>query len=370
MNLTHLSDDELVENTRKLVRTEREVLTDILHHLLETERRRLFSKYRCESLHAYAVKEMNYTEDQAGRRISAMRLLKELPAIEAKIESGALTLSHLVRAQSMFRREKKAERPRTSSQKLELLSLIEKASIRDTDRTLEQMTYVPLPAKKTEPLSLDQFDDVLQAKLKRLLAVRSHTINPTDLHALINQLADLGLKHFDPIAKAERALLRSEKKRQKSEALNCEPKTCLTVPVQVRAAAPAASPTPTKVDAPRPATFKVNQRKTRYIVAATNHRLFLRDRGRCDNCGSTMRIQKDHNVAFARGGTNEIENLRLLCRSCNQRHAIETYGIEKMSTYLKDPHANYFTTRRRILRPEKTAPRRFSSLWSYRWVHL
>ncbi|MES2964889.1 MAG: HNH endonuclease signature motif containing protein [Bdellovibrionota bacterium] len=85
----------------------------------------------------------------------------------------------------------------------------------------------------------------------------------------------------------------------------------------------------------------MNQRKTRYIAAATNHRLFLRDRGRCDNCGGTMRIQKDHNVSFAMGGSNEIDNLRLLCRSCNQRHAIETFGIEKMLSYLKAPSRAY-----------------------------
>ncbi|MES2965242.1 MAG: HNH endonuclease signature motif containing protein [Bdellovibrionota bacterium] len=214
--------------------------------------------------------------------------------------------------------------------------MIEKSSIRETDKTLEQMTHVPLPARKVEPLSLDHFDGALQAKLKRLLEVRSHNIEANDLHGLIDQLADLGLKHFDPVVKAERALLRSERKSQKSETSQDE---FVTKFISIAPAQMAAT-----VDAPRPATFKVNQRKTRYVHAATNHRLFLRDRGRCTNCGGSMRIQKDHRNSFAIGGSNEIENLQLLCRSCNQRHAIETYGIEKMSRFLKEPCLEYRPT--------------------------
>ncbi len=332
MSLTHLLDDTVDQKLLQLARTEREVLTDVLLHLQEVDRRRLYSKHKFPSLFEYTTKRLGYSEDQAGRRISAM---KELPAIESKIESGALTLSHLVRAQSMFRREKKADRKRTSIQKIELLSMIEKSSIRETDKTLEQMTHVPLPAKKVEPLSLDQFDEALQAKLKRLLEVRSHTIDSNDLHALIDQLADLGITHWDPVAKAERALLRTQKRNQKPKPSQVEHETDFAT------LAPKPTPIATTIDAPRPATFKVNQRKTRYIQAATNHRLFLRDRGRCDNCGGTMCIQKDHNASFALGGSNEFENLRLLCRSCNQRHAIETYGIEKMSSYLKSPSRRY-----------------------------
>ncbi|MES2965761.1 MAG: hypothetical protein V4760_17905, partial [Bdellovibrionota bacterium] len=124
MSLTHLLDDVVDQKLLQLVRTEREVLTDVLQHLQEVDRRRLYSKHKFPSLFGYATKRLGYSEDQAGRRISAMRLLKELPAIESKIESGALTLSHLVRAQSMFRREKKADRKRTSVQKIELLTMI------------------------------------------------------------------------------------------------------------------------------------------------------------------------------------------------------------------------------------------------------
>lgn len=90
MNLRNVSDQVLLEKTENLVKQERELLTQVLHHLREIESRRLFSSLGFKSLFDYAVKKLGYSADQAARRISAMRLLKEIPELEEKIESGAL----------------------------------------------------------------------------------------------------------------------------------------------------------------------------------------------------------------------------------------------------------------------------------------
>ena len=37
----------------------------------------------------------------------------------------------------------------------------------------------------------------------------------------------------------------------------------------------------------------------------------------CFACGSTHDLTADHIVPLARGGTNALSNLRVLCRSCN-----------------------------------------------------
>src|SRR6185503_20452586 len=88
MNSQTLSDLDLLTRTRELVARERELLTEILRHLHEVQRRRLFSDLGYKSLFEYAVKELAYSEDQAHRRINAMRLLREVPQIETKIETG------------------------------------------------------------------------------------------------------------------------------------------------------------------------------------------------------------------------------------------------------------------------------------------
>ncbi|MEK7357089.1 MAG: HNH endonuclease signature motif containing protein [Bdellovibrionota bacterium] len=66
-------------------------------------------------------------------------------------------------------------------------------------------------------------------------------------------------------------------------------------------------------------------------------------------------------MPFALGGPNELENLRLVCRSCNQRSAIEVYGVEKMENYIKAPIAIY--------NPVTTGPSKLRSLAESRSAH-
>lgn len=41
------------------------------------------------------------------------------------------------------------------------------------------------------------------------------------------------------------------------------------------------------------------------------------EQGWCDNCGATSDLTADHVVPLARGGTNDMGNVRVLCRACN-----------------------------------------------------
>lgn len=291
MNLNHLDDNTVDQNLVALVRSERETLTEIPHHFREVERRRLFCNHGFGSLFDYAIKRLGYTEDEAIRRISAMRLLKELPQIEQKIESGVLKLTHLAKAQTLFRQEKKANVERTSEQKLELLLKIESGSKREVEKTIEQEARIEIP-RKNRMLTLDQFSDDLQKKLKRLFDVLPQVQHEMDVHALVDKLAELGLEKWDPLKKADRAR---------------------------------------KIDAAIPVPEQVKNK--RYISSAVRHAVVMRDRGLCQNCGSSHRIEIDHIVPFAKGGKNELSNLRLLCRACNQRAAIYQFGGKKMSLY-------------------------------------
>ena len=57
--------------------------------------------------------------------------------------------------------------------------------------------------------------------------------------------------------------------------------------------------------------------------------LFRAQKGKCFYCGRTNRIRYleiDHKYPLSRGGSNEIDNLQLLCTPCNMRKGIQSDG--------------------------------------------
>ncbi len=55
------------------------------------------------------------------------------------------------------------------------------------------------------------------------------------------------------------------------------------------------------------------------IPTSVRRRVFLRDGGLCQHCGSYKEPQVDHIVPYSRGGSHEASNLQILCGPCNRR---------------------------------------------------
>ena len=45
--------------------------------------------------------------------------------------------------------------------------------------------------------------------------------------------------------------------------------------------------------------------------------VFLRDEGKCVLCGSQEELQFDHIIPVSKGGSSEVDNIRILCAKCN-----------------------------------------------------
>ena len=78
----------------------------------------------------------------------------------------------------------------------------------------------------------------------------------------------------------------------------------------------------------------------RHIPAAVRDEVFARDGGKCTylgsngkQCGSTLGLHIDHVTPFAKGGSNEASNLRLLCANHNRLEAERAYGQQFMQQY-------------------------------------
>jgi hypothetical protein len=46
--------------------------------------------------------------------------------------------------------------------------------------------------------------------------------------------------------------------------------------------------------------------------------VWQRDGGRCANCGSNEKLEYDHIIPLAKGGSNTERNIQLLCERCNR----------------------------------------------------
>jgi 5-methylcytosine-specific restriction endonuclease McrA len=85
----------------------------------------------------------------------------------------------------------------------------------------------------------------------------------------------------------------------------------------------------------------------RYVPAAVKRAVWERDQGRCTwpmgdgkRCGSTHRLEFDHNLEVALGGKPTIGNMRLLCKGHNLMKAEQHLGRAFMARFRKDRPPN------------------------------
>ncbi len=285
MNLQNLTDKALLEKTLMLVKEEREILTQLLHHLLEVDRRRLFSGLKLKSLKEYVVKVLGYTSDEADRRIQAMKLMKAVPEVEAKINNG-LTLTHLSMAQSLFNSEKKYYEELTKEEKLQVLEKLESTTTREAQRVVIEESSNP------EKLRKESVKPVSQTLNEMKIYVDDETLENIETLKGLFAHSDPNMTHGELFKKLTQMAL---------------------------------------------AEMTVAQRKSRpdkESKAEIRRQIWARDNCKCTNCGSQFAVQEDHIVPQALGGEYSLENMRLLCRSCNQWAAIQIFGQQKMDLHL------------------------------------
>ena len=278
--LKKLIDPVLVEQTDQLVKDERVLLIRILWHLREIERRRLFSDYKFKSMHEMCVKHFKYSDDQAYRRMAAAKLLEELPEIENLIQDGDLCLTSINIAQTLFSQEKRSGQAMPAEKKKEILEQISGKSTREAQRITFSLSSQPerlIPDRvhfitnETVEMKFTASAE-LPRKIEKLKGYMAHKHPNQKLGELIERAIDEALKNWDPSA----AIRKPRSKRE----------------------------------------------------------TFAKAQSQCEICGSTHALEIDHIQPKAMGGSDEKENLRTLCKSCNQRAAIKTYGQRKMDNYI------------------------------------
>ncbi len=312
-----------------LVRGERRLTLEVVTHLIEVERRRLYLPFGYQSLLSYCVRRLGYSESAALRRIRVARLIREHPEVYEKVEKGELTLSTVAKLNGVLSADNKTEllfavagKPQREVSAVVAGFRPERAqpdrvkAVGVWARTLAEgvkQSYRRSDGKKLTTADGEEVDVCYRVeftasaefmkqveKLKGFLWHRyPYGMNFETLFGLV---MDEYAERHDPDKREERRRQRAERRAIRS--------------------------------AESAATQKTKNR-SRHIPASVRDRVHERDKGQCTyvgkngtRCRATSGIQIDHIEPFGRGGGNHANNLRLLCVHHNRLEAERAYGEE------------------------------------------
>ena len=105
ITLDRLSDDELLRRLDVLVSHSRRVEADLVAHIGEVERRRLYAREASPSMFAYCRERLHLSEAEAYMRIRVARAARRHPLLLDMLREGRLHLSGIVRLLPVLTRE-------------------------------------------------------------------------------------------------------------------------------------------------------------------------------------------------------------------------------------------------------------------------
>ncbi len=323
-SLTHLADDSLLTSLRTLVTRERMTTAELLAHLAEVDARKLFAPLACASMHAYCVRELGFSEDEAFKRIQVARAGREFPAVFEMLAAGTLSFTVALKLAPHLTPANADELLREASgrTKEEIASLLAQrfprpdvpAFVKPIGAIQSGNELVPEPVEasnrvqapgaiappsRTTPLAPERFalqvtiSGGTQRKLERARELLSHAIPDKNLAQVLDRALD--------------ALIAKLEKRR----------TGATT---------------------RPGR-RTSDGKSRYVPAEVKRAVWARDGSRCtfvgtngQRCDSRTRLELDHVLPIAKGGAPTAGNLRLRCRAHNQYEAERALGERFMNT--------------------------------------
>jgi hypothetical protein len=357
-SLKAISNLRLLDEAKLAVSTERNATYKVLNYLSEIESRRLHLEEGYSSMFDFCLKFLGYDESQTHRRLSAMRLMREIPQIEPKVISGELSLTALSKAKTTFNKIAKNKAALNVRDKVEILKTLENKSIRECELELIKICpeIVPLKSEVERLLTedLSELKIILnKATLSKIARLKNHFShkNPNMTTAeLFTLLVNEKTESNELIKKS------GPPKREKSCAE-------LHAPEHVEDLAQPGNTSPAhrikNANTPLPiqdlnqkinqminqSGVEINLRKvSRYIPINISREVWRKNNSQCSyvnsetkrRCNSTFKLEVDHIKPFAMGGAHSEDNLRLLCKSHNLHHAVKTFGVEKMTDFL--PH--------------------------------
>lgn len=356
MNLSTLSDDELIRSIKSLTGNERSVLVSILKHLTEFENRRLSDRKGFPSLFDYCVRELRYAQGESLRRIRAARAAKRFDVLYGLIRRGTLSLTTVALLEphlkwNNYRKLIRASKGLSTREVEALVSSLNPVAAAPAER-IRILTVAPPPVPITAtaelfppPIGAAETEVPTAPKSEAPTAPKSEAptseppARPAAESPTVAAAEPPPAPPSAPVRRAcfsftaDEAFLRDferakELSRHRWPAGRQEEVFAGALKVLLE-----------KIDPDRRRRRRERARRlaagarSRDISQAVKDAVWSRDGGRCvylspDGrvCGTRAGLEFDHVRPWARGGSGEAGNIRLLCRRHNDLEARKAFG--------------------------------------------
>jgi 5-methylcytosine-specific restriction endonuclease McrA len=384
-HLSSLSDASIERGLAERVARERSATADQLVYLAEFDARRLYAPAGFESMFAYCLRALRFSEDEAYKRIRAARAARRFPAIFDRVAAGRLHLAAVVLLAPFLTMGNADEllaagEHRTKAEIQQLLAArfpqpdlparieaVRSATPGEASRDA-QLVPEPVGASRSpikaelvpEPVGMTSSEQALALPAREDAALPPHaeprlTPGPAEAPAPAPTVPALSPWTAPPSAprprvtplSVERFALQCTVSRETHDKL-CRAKALLGHQVpggnladvldraldalieKLEKRKFAATARPRRTPTPRPDAPPSNPRR---VPAAAKRAVWKRDGGRCTfvsrhgrRCEARSGLELDHEIPVARGGRATTGNLRLRCRAHNQMEAEREFG--------------------------------------------
>lgn len=313
--MTQLSTDQTKLHTHalNLAKRHRAVEAELVLVLQKIDHLKLFKHFGKTSLFTYATEILGLEKSTAYSLITVARKSREVPELQRALSQQRLTLSKASRIVSSLNRENATH----------WIGFASTHTREELDLELAKTNPSTLIQNKMRPLTeyLVELkivtDQATLENLKRVCSLEAQKGRKSEWGDALGAALQCYLQKNDPVQKAARAEKRQKLLPARVHPINESPKTKI-------------------------------QKSRSPLTAAQRHAVFLRDQGRCTHVdGAGHRCNQDrwldihHIISVHHGGTNEPENLTLLCSFHHDLVHQLSLPLDGQVSWLRSPQAAY-----------------------------
>jgi hypothetical protein len=327
-----LSDSDLIARLPMLVQAERGAMADVIEHLVEIERRRLYLEQATSSLYRYCIERLGYPEDAALKRHRVARLALRLPQVLEELRAGTIHLTGLFLLSTHL----------TEDNARALLAEARGKSRRQIEELIARWFPRPDAPPSLEPLVAPAADPARAEQPSLPAAAPSRATCPgAGRSETSGRLEPLSPSRYR-VEFTARAELRDKVERARELLSHVLPSGDLGELFERALDALIEKETRRRLGAGRPRKRRKLHEGLRHVPLEIARAVWERDGGQCTyvdaegrRCSERRFVTLEHRQPFALGGSATLDNVCLLCACHNAGSARAVFGERHIEDKIK-----------------------------------